>query len=153
MKEPEVWSVEPTFDADGVQVGSGIDEFGREWPDNIPMAPPVGMSQGLSRAEVIRMMIRTAVSAQAEEQGEETFEEADDFDCSEFEDDVDPHTPYEAVFDPPPPKAAAVAVVPPGKASPGASGDAGEPKGGSGGALPPPQGDPAKPGEGGATGG
>jgi hypothetical protein len=45
-------------------------------------------------------MIRQEVSRAAEELGDETFEEADDFDIED--DPVDPRTPYEAVFNPRP---------------------------------------------------
>lgn len=75
------------------------DRFGREIPDPIPMAPPVGYQKPFSMVDHLRDIVRREISAAAQSQEMETFEEADDFD---IEDELlDPHTPYEAVFDPP----------------------------------------------------
>lgn len=75
-----------------------IDERGRERPDPIPMAPPVGYQRQPSITERIREMVRSEhLRLAALQAGQETFEEADDFDTGE---DLDPHTPYEEVFDP-----------------------------------------------------
>lgn len=78
------------------------DILGREIPDPTPIAPPIGYVPQPSMVDHIRNMIRTELSRSAAEAGEETFDEADDF---EVEDELaDPHTPYEAVFDPPAPR-------------------------------------------------
>lgn len=69
------------------------DELGRELPDRTPVARPVGWKQPASLREQIRKFVRDELSRVAEEQGAETFEEADDFD---IEDDApDPSSPYE----------------------------------------------------------
>lgn len=88
------------FDEDGVQVSSGQDDRGRELPDPVPMAPPVGYRQPPTLADMIRRMVQSEVLRRAAAVEEfDSFEEAEDF---EIEDDpIDPKTPYEAVFDPP----------------------------------------------------
>lgn len=87
-------------DVDGVQVRAILDDRGREVGDPVPMAPPVGVSRPLTLAEQLRLMVRRELSAAAADQGFETFEDADDFDIDD--DPLDPHTVYEAVFDPQP---------------------------------------------------
>lgn len=75
-----------------------LNEAGQEILDPVPMAPPVGYVREPSMADRIRDMVRgehlrlAALSA-----GQETFEEADDF---EVGDDFDPSSPYEDTFDP-----------------------------------------------------
>lgn len=77
-----------------------LNEKGQEIPDPTPMAPPVGFKRQPSLSEQIRQMILSEkLRQEAEEMGYETFEEADDFDV---DDDFDPSTPYEEVFDPQP---------------------------------------------------
>ena len=51
-----------------------------EDPDPTPFAPTVGIARGESLEEKMRRMIRDEMSYQAEMQGMESFEEADDFD-------------------------------------------------------------------------
>lgn len=76
-----------------------LDEKGREIVSPLPMEPPVGYRKQPSMVEIIREQIRSAQLAQwAEQQGYETFEEADDF---EIGDDFEPHSPWENDFDPP----------------------------------------------------
>lgn len=114
-----VWCVEPRFDVDGVQASSGIGEDGKEYPDPVPMGPPVGYSPEPDLMTMIRSMVRNEqFRAMAEAEGFETFEEADDF---EIEDDpLDPLTEYEKMFYPAdeaktnggPPAAAAPTVTP-----------------------------------------
>lgn len=87
------------------------DILGRELPDPTPLEPPIGYVPQESMVDHIRNMIRTELSRSAADAGEETFEEADDFAIDE--DDPDPHTPYEAVFDPPTPRPAPADVNPP----------------------------------------
>lgn len=79
------------------QVSSDLDARGRELPDPVPMAPPVGMSQGPSLADFVQRMIRNEVSRAAAAAEMETFEESDDFDIED--DPRDPLTPYEQHFE------------------------------------------------------
>lgn len=106
--------------------GKPLDQYGREVPDPTPMEPPVGYFRQPSMVEHIRSLVASEMLRRAaEEAGAETFEESEDF---EVGDDYDPHTPYEAVFDPPPPPPA----PPPGPG--GAGGEqppASAPSGGS----------------------
>lgn len=77
-----------------------FDEKGRELPDPTPMAPPVGFKKQPTMVEMIRNMVRSeALRQAAAAQGQESFEEADDFDVGE---DVDPSAPYEEQFEPTP---------------------------------------------------
>lgn len=79
-----------------------LTDSGREIPDPVPLAPPVGYRPQPSMVDIIRQQIRSAQLAQeAEAAGLETFEEADDFDV---DDDFDPSSPYEEIFDPAPPR-------------------------------------------------
>lgn len=87
------------LDARGRPVVARIGKDGKEYGDPRPLAPPVGFDRPETQAEIIRRMVRREFSAAAQEQGFETFEEAEDFDIPD--DPADPHTPYEAVFDPP----------------------------------------------------
>lgn len=76
----------PTMTPDGFEV-----------PDPMPAAAPAGFKRPETLAEQVQRLVRGAISRQAEAQGVETFEEADDFDVG---DDFDPTTPYETMFDP-----------------------------------------------------
>lgn len=87
-------------DAYGVQIIAEIGDDGKEYGDPVPMAPPVGLTRSPSLAEQIRSMVRRELSEAAHDQGMETFEESEDFEVDD--DPLDPHTPYEAVFDPQP---------------------------------------------------
>lgn len=88
----------------------GRHEIGREFPNPMPLAPPIGFVPQPPIWEQIRAMVQRELSATAGANDAETFEEADDFDVG---DDFDPTTPYEEVFEPehpwPPSKAAAAA--------------------------------------------
>lgn len=84
---------------------------GGEIGSSTPMQPPIGYKPQPSMVDIVREQIRLA-GLEAERQGHESFEEADDFDV---DDDIDPASPYEAIFDPP------------SEVSPGASGKAQEP--------------------------
>lgn len=78
-----------------------LDDNGHEVLDPTPMAPPIGYKPQPSMVDIIRAQIRSeALAREAEEQGFETFEEADDFDVEDF----DPTSPYEEIFDPEPPR-------------------------------------------------
>lgn len=68
------------------------DELGREVPDPRPVSVPHGWQRPLTLQEEIRRYIRVEMSKQAAQDGEETFEEADDFDV---EDEDDLASPYE----------------------------------------------------------
>lgn len=73
--------------------GSSLDA-----PDmGVPMAPPLGYIKQPSVTERIRDMVRSEhLRLAAEAAGQETFEEADDFEVGE---DFDPHSPFEENFD------------------------------------------------------
>lgn len=74
---------------------SKLDEFGRELPDPVPMAPPVGYKKVPSMVDTIRDMIRSEKLRQyALEQGAETFDEADDLDIDD-PDDFEPYSEHE----------------------------------------------------------
>lgn len=78
-----------------------LDDNGHEVLDPTPMAPPVGYRPQPTMVDHIRAQIRSAkLAEEAELAGLETFEEADDFDV---DDDFDPSSPYEEMFDPAPP--------------------------------------------------
>lgn len=67
-------------------------KHGEELPDNTPVSLTVHQRQALDKYELIKRQILAAVQAAAEYEGEETFEEANDFDV---EDDDVPLTPAE----------------------------------------------------------
>lgn len=85
----------------GVAIKAELDANGNEVGDPTPVAPPAHLRRSPTMSEQIQTMIRRQLSLTAQEQGYESFEEAEDFDVDD--DPVDPHTPYEAVFDPQPP--------------------------------------------------
>lgn len=90
--------VEPTVDEDGVQASSGIGVDGLEYPDPVPMAPPVGWNAPPTMAQFIRQFVRQElVNRELANAGFETFDEADDLDIP---DDLDPHSSYEDEFEP-----------------------------------------------------
>lgn len=78
-----------------------LNDLGHECPNPVPVAPPVGFVKQPSMVEHMRSMVRDELlRRELVSQGVESFEESDDF---EIEDDpIDPSTPYEEVFDPPP---------------------------------------------------
>lgn len=76
-----------------------LDKYGREMPSPLPIAPPIGYKKSPTLAEQIRAMVLSEkLKMEAMAAGQETFEEADDFDV---DDDFDPTSPYEVDFDPP----------------------------------------------------
>lgn len=123
------------IDEDGVeyQVSSGIDRDGREHPDPVPMELPIGYTNPPSLVEMMRQMLHNERYQEMQRQaGEETIDEASDFDV--FDDDLllDQETAYQ-ILD-------SVASAP--KADPGTKGP------------PPPEPAPQKTGkEGGGSGG
>lgn len=85
-------------DPESGEVISSHDAEGREILDTTPIAPPVGFTKEPSMFDYVREMVRSErLRQEAEAQGFESFEDADDFDVG---DDVDPTTPYENDFDP-----------------------------------------------------
>lgn len=75
---------------------ASLNKDGTEKPDPESLTAPVGLRKPETIQEQIRRMVRTEASLYASEQGQETFEEADDFDIG---DDYDPTSPYEMNFD------------------------------------------------------
>lgn len=108
---------------------------GKEYPNPVPMEPPLGFVPQKPLHEQIRDMVAQQLSQVAHDEGLETAEEADDFDVG---DDYDPSSPWELEFEPQSPwpadrpveaaEAAAIAAV-----------------AGEGGAQPPPVEPPAPP--------
>lgn len=80
------------------RLGRRLDPDGREIPDPIPMAPPVGFKRQPPLHELIREMVRSERLAQeAAQMDAGSFEEEDDFDV---DDETDPSSPWEENFDP-----------------------------------------------------
>lgn len=69
-----------------------LDERGREIPDPTPIALPLGMGIPETLAQQIQRMVKSELSRQAEAQGHDSFEDADDFDVG---DDDELRSPYE----------------------------------------------------------
>lgn len=91
------------LDASSVGLDAGdtlLDEHGREIPDPVPMAPPVGYTRQPSLVELVRDMVRSEhLRRAAEADDKDDFETFDNFDIP---DDVpDPSTRWENDFDPP----------------------------------------------------
>lgn len=76
----------------------GLDARGWEVPDPRPVELPIGMTRPETVEQMIQRMVRGRLSDLAEEQGYETFDEANDFDVED--ETFDPDTPYEVEFDP-----------------------------------------------------
>lgn len=74
-----------------------LNEFGYEVPDNTPVEIPSKLRLGISRADQMRRFIRQELSRKAVDDGQESFEEADDFDLPDGEPWM---SPYEHMFDP-----------------------------------------------------
>lgn len=74
---------------------SYLDDNGHEVLDSTPIAVPVKF-RGISHEDTIRQIIRQELSRAAQEDGDESFEEADDFDVG---DDYDPMSPWELTAD------------------------------------------------------
>lgn len=81
-------------------IARGLDPAtGHYVPDRVPMAPPIGYKRHPTVSEMIRDQVRSEHLRQALiAAGDETFEEADNFDIP---DDHDRESPYEVHFDPP----------------------------------------------------
>lgn len=75
-------------------INAKFNDKGHEILDPTPIALPVGMSKPESLESKMRRFIRTEFSRQAQDQGMESFDEANDFD---MDDEADlPLTRYEA---------------------------------------------------------
>jgi hypothetical protein len=111
----EEYLVKPAFDADGVQVSSGIGTDGREYPDPVPMSPPAGYEPPSDLMMMLEQLFRRG-KAVLEAAEIETEEDANDFDCED--DPLDELTPYEKVFNPPPEPAPPAKDITPAAAAP-----------------------------------
>lgn len=74
-----------------------LDQNGYEIPDNTPVELPTRLRVSVNRVTQMRQLIRAELSRQAADQGDETFEEADDFDLPDGEEWF---SPYEEDFEP-----------------------------------------------------
>lgn len=76
---------------------SSLNPSGHEIPDSVPLATSLGARRARSIRDNVVDILRSEKWREAmEANGEETFEEADDFD---IDDDFDPSTPYEEFFE------------------------------------------------------
>lgn len=76
-----------------------INPYDFEPVDDTPVSIPTRLKLPQSRTDQMREFIRREMSIQAAEQGEETFEEADDF---EIDEEDTPLTRYEMLYLEPP---------------------------------------------------
>lgn len=85
----------------GEQVASAIGKDGKEYPDPVPIAPPLDYAPPPDLMTMIKTMIFSERMKQlADQEDFDSIEEADDFDIED--DPADPLTPYERHFEPPP---------------------------------------------------
>lgn len=87
---------------DGGEVVPTHDVQGRELPDPVPIAPPVGWFKQPSMFDVVRNMVRSEqLRIAAEAGGAESFDDASDF---EVDDEIFPTSQFEDAddFEPPP---------------------------------------------------
>lgn len=75
-----------------------LNSAGHELLDPKPVAIPAGFKRPETLAEQVRRLVQTSVSQWAVDNGEESFEESEDFDIPD--DPTDRATPYETFFDP-----------------------------------------------------
>lgn len=62
----------------------GLAPDGRQVPDPVPLAPPIGYKKQASMVEIVRDMVRSERAQQAlRDAGFETLEESDDFDVGD----------------------------------------------------------------------
>lgn len=113
----------------GAYLDKLLDKFqrpdGSEIPDPTPLQPPLGYRRQPTMVEHIRMMVQSEqLRVAALEAGNETFEEADDFDVP---DEFEPISAYEfeEIFEPL--RSAEPGVTPPREGSPPADGPAAPP--------------------------
>lgn len=74
-----------------------LDKNGHEILDDTPVAIPLRLTRPPTIVDQVRRLVRGAMSDLAQSQGNESFEEADDFDIG---DDYEPDSPYEEHFEP-----------------------------------------------------
>lgn len=74
-----------------------FNERGEELCDPTPLEIPIGAQRPESLTDQIRRMIRNEMSEQAEEEGNESFREANDFEVAEEDDPEAYLSPYEVV--------------------------------------------------------
>jgi hypothetical protein len=72
-------------------VSGTLDERGYEVLDPTPIAVPIGTKRPETLEQKLKRIMRNELSVAAEMKGEETLEEANDFNVG---DDYDPDTPY-----------------------------------------------------------
>lgn len=101
---------------------------GREYPDPRVMATPAKFTKAPSMEERLRRMVREELSRSAADVGAETFDEADDFDVGD-DDEFDPYSPYEEVFDPGGELSPSPAEQMPAKPAPAEEADEEQPRG------------------------
>lgn len=93
--------VSPVFGDDGRQVQSAIGVDGKEYPDSVPLSPPVGFEVPDTLETIVARLMRSREFAAAlDRAGIETPEEGDDFDVDD--EDYDPRFPetiFEAYFE------------------------------------------------------
>ena len=95
-----------------------LNENGHEVLDDTPIALPLRLSRPPSRLEELRSLLNV-VNREALTNGQETFEEADDFNVG---DDYDPRSPWELSADQELYEQSAVATGTPAFPVPGSSG-------------------------------
>lgn len=90
--------IQATFHEEtGEQVAASIGKDGKEYPDPVPIAPPLNYTPPPDLMTMIRTMVQSErLRHELLQQGFETEEEADDFDIED--DPIDPLTPYERHF-------------------------------------------------------
>lgn len=72
--------------------------IGKEYPNPVPLEPPIGyIQQEPLHVQIRRMVLSERMAQEADAAGFDTPEEADDFDV---DDDYDPSSPWEEVFEP-----------------------------------------------------
>lgn len=67
------------------------DEFGREIPDQTPVELPLHFKRPKPLAQLVQDLVRTELSKQASAQGQESFDEANDFYVEDEDFPVSPH--------------------------------------------------------------
>lgn len=67
-------------------VSSLLDSHGHEVPNPVPHSPPSGLLRPPTLQDQIKRLLRIEVSRQAQQQGRETFDEANDFDIGDMDD-------------------------------------------------------------------
>lgn len=74
----------------------GLDEHGFEHPDPTPVEMPTRLRLPQRQVDRVRELVRRELSQRAQEEGFESFDEADDFEIE----GEDPISPYEEIFEP-----------------------------------------------------